>query len=301
MAEEKVREVYPSDVMKTPVHLSLGEEAIIAGVCQALSPCDQIFGTYRSHALYLAKGGNLDVFFAELYGRETGIAKGKAGSMHLSDPRNGFMIASAIVASIIPVALGGAFAAKYKGEDHIAAAFFGDGATEEGVFWETINAACLMKLPILFVCENNEWAIHAHIKNRQSYDIVEAVKPFHLNVFSESTTDAEKIFQMTRDALVAMKDTGYPSFMHLRYHRYLEHVGINEDFCFGYRCKEDYADWYERDPVKIQREKLIRLGMVETDIHTLEKEINNCIEESIGKAAAAKYADSCEVSEGVYA
>ena len=300
-AEEKVCEVYPSDVMKTPVHLSFGEESIVAGICQALRSEDQVYGTYRSHALYLAKGGDLDMFFAELYGKATGIAKGKAGSMHISCPEVGFMASSAVVSSIIPVALGAAFAAKYTKSDHIAAVFFGDGATEEGVFWESLNIAGLKDLPILFVCEDNGLAIHTHISDRQCYRIPEAVKSFGINVHSENTTDPEKIFNVAEGAIESIRETSRPCLLHLRYHRYLEHVGINEDYGCGYRCKEDYEHWYAVDPVKVQREKLLSIGIGEGEIRELETAIEKRIHESIRKANEAPYATGQELLEDVYA
>jgi len=300
-AEERVCEVYPSDVMKTPVHLSFGEESIVAGICQALKKDDQVYGTYRNHALYLAKGGDLDMFFAELYGKATGIAKGKAGSMHISFPDVGFMASSAVVSSIIPVALGAAFAAKYMKSNHIAVVFFGDGATEEGVFWESLNVAGLKELPILFVCEDNGLAIHTHISDRQCYRIPEAVKPFGISVRSESTTDPEKIFNVAEHAVQSIRKTSRPCLLHFKYHRYLEHVGISEDYDCGYRCKEDCEHWYAVDPVKVQREKLLSNGIEEGEIRALETTIEKRIDESIRKANEAPYALEPELFRDVYA
>ena len=128
--------------MKTPMHMSTGAEAICAGVCQALRPQDQVIGTYRTHGIYLAKTGETDRFFAEMYGRATGMAKGKAGSMHLTAPEAGLICTSAIVGTTIPVALGAAYANRQNAQDRVVAVFFGDGAIDEGVFWESINIAC---------------------------------------------------------------------------------------------------------------------------------------------------------------
>jgi pyruvate dehydrogenase E1 component alpha subunit len=289
--EEKIRDIYPSDVMKTPVHLSLGEESIAAGVCQALSTQDQVFGTYRNHALYLAKDGNLDEFIAELWGKKSGVAKGKAGSMHMSAPEAGFLMSSAVVGSIIPVALGAAYAAKFNREEHVVAVFFGDGATEEGVFWESLNIAC-----------HNGLAIHALIQDRQSYSIPEAVKSFGPHVFSDDTTDAEKIYHYTQQAIRLSKRTGKPSFLHLKYHRYLEHVGINEDYCYDYRAsKEDYRHCYAVDPVKIQREKLNSLGIKDHEINSIEKDIEMAINKSMRKAETDSFPGESDLLEDVYA
>lgn len=299
--EEKIQEVYYTDVMKTPVHLSLGEESIIAGVCQALSVDDQVYGTCRGHALFLARSNDLDGFYGELCGKVTGVAKGKAGSMHISCPESGFVVSSAIVSSIIPVALGAAFAAKYKKNNHIVAVFFGDGATEEGVFWETLNMACLKKLPILFVCEDNGLAIHAHIADRQHYSIPNAAKTFGLPVYSDDTTDAERIYEAAEEAVKIIRETELPYFMHLKYHRYLEHVGVNEDYSFGYRKKKDYVEWYAMDPVKKQREKLLSIGIIESEIKAEEAVIDKNIDKSMKRALDAAFPTDSELFKDVYA
>ena len=147
--EERIQELYFDDEMKTPMHMSMGGEAISVGVCEALGRKNQVFGSYRTHALYLSKTEETDRFFAEMYGKETGTAKGLAGSMHLASPEAGMIMTSAVVATTIPVAVGAALAAVYLKSGNIIASFFGDGATDEGVFWESLNFACLKKLPIL--------------------------------------------------------------------------------------------------------------------------------------------------------
>ena len=300
-AEEKTLEHYYDDEMKTPVHLSVGEEAIATGVIHALEEKDQFFGTYRSHGIYLARTGETDKFFAELHGKKTGTARGKAGSMHLCAPEQGFLGASAIVGSIIPVGVGAAFANKYKKNDKIVAVFFGDGAADEGVFWESINAACLWKLPVLFVCEDNELAVFTKDKERQGYkSLPEIVSKFEINVFKDDTTDAEKIYEITLKAINSIKKTGKPSFLHLKYCRYLEHVGINEDFDAGYRSKKEFEKWYEKDPIKIQRKKLLKLGINESEIKKIEGAIDKKIIMSFDKAQRASFQDACEIESEVF-
>ena len=164
--EEEIARIYPSDKIKSPVHLSIGQESVSVGVCDILDASDVISATYRGHAAYLAKGGDLKQMMAELYGKGTGCAAGKAGSMHLIDMDANVLGMSAVVGTTIPVAAGYAFALQREGKSRIAASFFGDGATEEGVFSETLNFASLHKLPILFVCENNGFAIHSPTSNR---------------------------------------------------------------------------------------------------------------------------------------
>ncbi len=300
-AEAEIRKHYPEDEMKTPMHMSMGGEAISVGVCQALKKKDQVFGTYRSHALYLAKASETDKFFAEMYGKTTGGAKGKAGSMHLSAPEDGMMGAFAIVGSIIPVAVGAAFANKKKKNGKIVAVFFGDGAIDEGNFWESLNVACLMKLPVLFVCEDNGFAVHTPGFIRHGYkSITDIVSKFHCKVFQKSTTDAEVIYKLSRKAIGALKKSQMPCFLHLKYYRYLEHVGINEDFDAGYRSKKEFEKWYKKDPVAIQRKKLLKSGIKEKKIIKLEKEIDGQIKTSIILAEKAPLAKVSEVYKDVF-
>ena len=188
-AEEEVARIYPSDKIKSPVHLSIGQESVAVGVCDMLEKKDAVSGTYRGHATYLAKGGSLKGMIAEMYGKETGMAKGKAGSMHLTAPQAGLICTSAIVGTTIPVAIGSAFANKQQRNGRMIAVFFGDGAIDEGVFWESVNAACVMKLPVLFVCEDNDIAVHIPGRERHGYrSIHEIIERFDCSVRSEEHT-----------------------------------------------------------------------------------------------------------------
>ena len=300
--EEKIREHYMEDEMKTPVHLSIGEEAVAAGVCQALNAEDQIFGTYRNHGIYLAKTGETDRFFAELYGKRTGIANGKAGSMHASAPESNFLGASAVVATTIPVAVGASFVNKRKNNGKLVAVFFGDGALDEGAFWESLNFACLKGLPILFVCEDNGLAIHSPTSDRQGYrSISDIVSKFECNVFEEETTDPEVIYRLTCNTIRMQKNTHKPCFLHLKYYRYIEHVGINQDFKFGYRSEEEFKRWYKVDPVRLQRKKLLENAYSEGELQELESEIDNQIDNSIKLAKKAPFPDGSELFKEVYA
>jgi TPP-dependent pyruvate/acetoin dehydrogenase alpha subunit len=301
-AEEKIRQHYMEDEMKTPMHMSMGEEAIAVGVCQALKAEDHVFCTYRSHAIFLAKTQKTDDFFAEMYGKDTALLKGKGGSMHMCAPEFGFMGTSAIVASIIPVAVGAAFANKRKDNGKVVAVFFGDGAIDEGDFWESLNVACLMKLPVLFVCEDNELAVHTATSKRRGYaSITDIVSKFNCNVLKENTTDAEVIYELTRQAIRLIKTNQMPCFMHLRYYRYLEHVGVNEDFDAGYRSREEFEEWYKKDPVSLQREKLLKNGVREEEIIKFERETNNQIENSIRLAKEAPFSEASELYKDVLA
>lgn len=299
-SEEKIREHYFEDEMKTPVHLSIGKEAIEVGICHALKSHDQIFGTYRSHGIYLARTGRTDAFFAELYGKAAGLVRGKAGSMHLCAPEFGLMVTSAIVAGSVPVAVGAAYANKVKGNNAVVAVFFGDGATEEGVFWESLNVACLMKLPVLFVCEDNDLAVFTSPRYRRGYSCIrDIISQYDCTVLGLDSTDVEIIYKPARDAIKSIRDGAGPCFLHLKYYRYLEHVGVNEDFDAGYRKKEEFEKWYERDPVNLQREKLFGLGAKRDEVARLEEEINNQIDDSIRFAKEASFTETDELYRDV--
>ena len=290
--EEAIQKYYHEDGMKTPMHMSRGSEAISAGVCQALDPNDQVLGTYRSHALYLAKTDDVEGFFSEMYGKKDGICRGKSGSMHLSNIDKGYISSSAIVGSNMSVAIGIAFANKFLNNEKITVVFFGDGAMDEGCFWESINIACLYKLPILFVCENNELAVHTSPNKRQGYaDIISIFKPLNLLTSKSSATSADDIYSETVVILELMKRLGVPAFVEFKYFRDLEHVGINEDFSAGYREKNDQI----KDPVVSFRSKL-----KEVDIFAIESTLNLRVLRSLVIAKEVSFSNTSELFKGVY-
>ena len=302
-AECAIRKYYHEDDMKTPMHMSMGEEAIIVGTCQALGQEGQVFGSYRSHALYLAKTGETDGFFAELYGKVSGVARGKAGSMHMSSHEDGLLCSAAIVGITTPLAIGAAFANKMQRTGRPTAVFFGDGATDGGVFWESLNGACLMKLPVMFVCEDNDFAVHTHRHHRQGFrSLTDVAAHFECSVFHSDTTDAEEICRITRLALEDMQTTGRPAILHFKWYRYLEHVGINEDFDAGYRTRDEYLDWFKRDPISLQRDKLLREGwLTERLIAEFEAEVDTQVENSVVLAKSAPFSDKEELYLGLFA
>jgi len=297
-----IQENYSDNEMKTPMHMSMGSEHISAGVCQALEKNDVVFGTYRSHALYLCKTEETDKFFCEMYGKVNGVAKGKAGSMHLSNIEYGFMGSSAIVASIIPVAVGYAFANKYKKNQNIVVVFFGDGATEEGNFWESLNIACLMKLPILLVCEDNELAVHSPSKSRRGYnDLLDIVRQFNCSVHCDvAYNGSESIYRAASNLISQIRRDEGPALMRVKYYRYLQHVGVEKDFSVGYRSKEEFNKWFEEDPVLVQRRTLTNLEVPEEQILEIERAIDNKISKSIELAKKSPFPDNSELYKGVF-
>ncbi len=300
-SEELIVKHYKENEMKTPMHMSMGEEAIVVGVVAALAKKNQVFGTYRSHGLYLAKTGDADKFFAELYGKVTGSARGKVGSMHLSDSSKDMMFTSAVVGTTIPVAVGAALANKFLKNQKVVAAFFGDGAINEGVFWESLNFACLKKLPILFVCEDNNLAIHSPVGERVGFKSLGAVvSQFYCHFEASDTTDVFEIYKKTSEMLKKMKQTGRPGFFHLKYYRYLEHVGTDEDFHFGYRSRREFLKWKRVDPLLIARKYLLSARVKESDIVALENNVDRILTQSLNKAQEASYPTEAELFTDVY-
>ena len=300
--EEKIRKHYGEDEMKTPTHLSVGAEAIAVGVLGALDPQDVVFGTYRSHGIYLAKTGETDKFFGELFGRVSGVSRGKAGSMHLASPSHGLMLTSAVVGTTIPVAVGSAFANQYQKKESMVAVFFGDGAIDEGVFWESLNLACLKKLPMIFVCEDNDLAIHTKTADRHGYrSIADIVSQFDCFVVRSESTDVEILYHLTKDAIAQCRVNPRPMFMHLKYYRYYEHVGVNDDFRFGYRGEDEFKTWLARDPLSLQRTRLKTQGLGEEALRGIEQPIEEQIDKSFRAAAAAAFPERDELFHHVYA
>lgn len=300
-AEKAIQKYYAEDDMKTPMHMSMGSEAIAVGVCAALKVTDQVFSTYRSHALYLTKTVDAYTFFAEMYGKTTSLQRGKGGSMHLCAPDAGFMGTAAIVGGILPVAVGAAFANKFQQNDKVVAVFFGDGAADEGAFWESFNVACLMHLPILFVCEDNNLAVHTSKDKRRGYSsLTSVISNFNCNVFQSNSTDVEVIYNIACSAIQRMRCSERPSFLCLEYYRYLEHVGVAEDYSDGYRSIEELEKWKEVDPIDLQRGKLLQEGLSEEAIIEREQAIDSYIESSISLAKKAPFPDKAELYEGVF-
>lgn len=253
LVEERLIELYPADKIQSPVHLSIGQEAVASALCATLKPTDLLFATYRSHAFYLAKGGDLKQMMAELYGKASGGCGGKAGSMHLAAPEVGFMGSSAVVASSIPHAVGAALAAKFQGRDQIAVAVFGDGATEEGVYHESLNFAAKHHVPVLFVCENNGLAVHSCRQAREAYQIVQHAQAYGIPATSLGNGhDDWEIFQKLKPIVEQLRRERSPRFVEINTFRYREHVGPGEDFNAGYRSRESMHEWQQHDPL-IQR------------------------------------------------
>ncbi len=255
--EEEIARVYATDCIKSPVHLSIGQEAVSVGVCDVLRPDDIVFGTYRGHALYMAKGGDLPAMIAELYGKVTGCTRGKGGSMHLIDTECGVMGTSAVVGTTIANAAGYAYALRLRKSDAVVASFFGDGATEEGVFAETLNFAVLKKLPVLFVCENNGYAIHTAQSKRQGVpEICARARAYGMPAERLDGNDVVMLRAKADEAVARLRAGEGPQFIEAVTYRWREHVGPGLDYHLGYRAKAECELWEKADALRTMGERV---------------------------------------------
>ncbi|MBP2316237.1 thiamine pyrophosphate-dependent dehydrogenase E1 component subunit alpha [Azospirillum soli] len=294
--EERIAEIYHTDKIKSPVHLSIGQESVSVGVCAAMRPDDIAFGTYRGHALYLAKGGDLNAMISELYGKAAGCARGKAGSMHLVDMAVGMMPTSAIVATTIPQAVGYAMALKMRGSNQMVAVFFGDGSTEEGVFSESLNFAALKKLPILFVCENNLYAIYSSMKARWPADnLCDRVASYGIPAARIADGDLDAIRTAASAAVTAIRRGNGPQFLECMTYRWHDHVGPGEDLHIGYRTAEELAAWKAKDQVALTGARLA------PDVRArVEQAVEDAIDAAFAFAEQDLFPDVAELHDHVF-
>ncbi len=248
--EEKISELYKEGHIKAPVHLSIGQEAVAVGVMSELKRSDKIVSTHRCHGHYLAKGGDMKKMMAELLGKSGGCCGGKGGTMHLFDEDAGHVISAPLVGASIAFAVGIGLATKIKKEKKVSVAFFGDGAIEEGIFWESLNFASVHKLPVIFICENNLYATHSHISKRQpSCEISSRISPHNIETFYVDGNDVQAVAE-DMSLAVEFARNGQPCFIEANTYRWKEHWGIGEDWHLGYRTQKEGEYWMANCPLK---------------------------------------------------
>ena len=287
LCEESLVEPILNGEVRCPVHLYSGEEAVATGVCAALSEEDYVFGTHRSHGHYLAKGGSMGELIAEIYGKETGCSRGRGGSMHIIEPAKGMMGAAPIVAGTISLALGAALASRIRKEKRVSVSFFGDGATGEGVLYESLNFAALKRLPILFVCENNLYSTHMPIREcRPNLPIFHIGKPFGISSFRVNGNDVLKVYETAKEAVDSCREGRGPVFVECVTYRLRGHVGPDDNIQGAHadiRPQEEIDKWKRKDPLGSFKRYLIKNAIAEKQ--ELE-EIEQTAQEETSKAHA---------------
>ena len=257
--EERIASEYSSQAMRCPTHLSIGQEAAAAGVGLALSKTDVAVSSHRGHGHYIGKGGDLKRMMAEIYGKATGCSMGRGGSMHLIDREVGFEGTTAIVGNSIPVGVGLALALQAQKRKNISVVFLGDGAIEEGSFYESANFAAVRNLPVLFVCENNLYSVYSPLsvrqpRNRKIYQMVQAMG---VKSIITDGNNVEDVYMSVSKAKAEILKNKKPMFIEMPTYRWREHCGPNFDNHIGYRDEKEFLKWQKKDPIKIFTNKLL--------------------------------------------
>jgi pyruvate dehydrogenase E1 component alpha subunit len=293
MCEESLVDPILSGEARCPVHLCTGQEAVAAGFCAALEHDDYIFGTHRSHGHYLAKGGRMQEMVAEIFCRETGCSRGRGGSMHLIDPSIGMMGSAPIVGGTIALAVGAALASNIRGDKRVAVSFFGDGATGEGVLYESLNFAALKKLPVIFVCENNLYSTHLSIDEiRVSRKIFELGIPFGEQSYRVDGNDVLEVYRATRKAVNLCRKGKGPVFLECLTYRMRGHVGPDDNIQGAHtdiRPPEEIEKWRKKDPIKRLERHILKKRIASLD--ELEKIRTDADKEVLDALAFARGSD----------
>ncbi len=299
--EETIAKKYPEQKMRCPTHLCTGQECVAAVAGTLLRSDDFAVSTHRAHGHYLGKGGDLKAMLAEIYGKVTGCAKGKGGSMHLIDEKVGFKGSTAIVGGTIPIGVGLGLSIKFKKKDQISCVFLGDGATEEGVFYESVNFAVLRKLPVLFLCENNLYSVYSPLKVRQPHGRAIASVVNSLGCMAESGdgNDVEDVFAKIHLAIERIREGQGPYFIEFATYRWREHCGPNFDNDIGYRSEVEFEEWKKRDPIP-NFEKKCLTAFSDIDIPKMERYIMKQVNEAFEFAENSVFPEPDALFEGLY-
>lgn len=304
VVDTAIAQHYAEQEMRCPVHLSIGQEAAEAGACAALQQHDYVLSGHRSHGHYLAKGGDLQAMMAEIYGKATGCAGGKGGSMHLVDLEAGFLGAAPIVGSTIPIATGVALAAQMRKEDRVVMVFLGDGATETGAFYESVNFAALKNLPIVFLVENNFYSVYSPMSVRQKgeHRITDIARAHGMEAQTADGNDLELVYLLSQAAVEKARRGEGPTLLEFVTYRWREHCGPSFDNDIGYRTEAEYLGWKERDPVAAYERKLVERGHASAqDIASLTRALEMEAEAAITFAKESPWPDPASASTLVYA
>lgn len=303
LVEEAIAKRYSEQKMRCPTHLSIGQEAVAVGVSSALTITDKVYSSHRAHAHYLAKGGDLPQLIAELYGKETGCTGGRGGSMHLCDLSVGFVASTAIVANSIPLAVGNALHQKVQKKQEITVTYFGDGAVEEGAFYESANFAVVKQLPVLFVCENNQYSVYSPLSVRQpdGRSITELARSIGLKSTEVDGNNVEQVLQAVTQSVETIREGGGPVFIECHTYRHREHCGPNFDDDLDYREAQEVEYWLQKDPIKVMEHELQNSHGNKALIERFYQEINQEINQAFEFAESSAFPNVKNNSRYIYA
>ena len=300
--EDKIAELINNAEIVCPVHLYAGQEAVATGVCANLHKDDYVFSTHRSHGHYLAKGGDMKALMAELYGRSAGCSKGRGGSMHLAAPESGLPGSSAIVAGTIPLAVGAALAFSLQKKDNVSVAFFGDGATNEGTFYESLNIASLKKLSVIFICENNLYSTHMPVSAcLADTNIYKKGEVFNMPGIRIDGNDVVEVYQTARASVGNARLGKGPALLECMTYRWRGHVGPNFDIDKGLRSREELEQWMGKCPIKRVEALFSRDDLLSSDaIREIYTQIEREVEEAVAFARNSPHPDASELMNNVF-
>jgi len=300
--EEEVNQLYLGAKMPGLAHLYIGEEAVAVGVCEALRQDDYITSTHRGHGHCIAKGASVDRMFAELLGKEAGYCRGKGGSMHIADQDTGNLGANAIVGGSTGIATGAALSIKMRGSTQVAVCFFGDGALGQGLLYESMNMASLWKLPVLYVCENNQYNEYTHYRETTAGDVVGRARAFGVQVESIDGQDVRLVHATAQKFVERARRGDGPAFLECHTYRFHGHHVGDIDRTY-YRSKKEEEEWKSRrDPVKLLSDWLQLSKMADDNFfQAIEKEVSAEIQAAVNFALNAPFPAANEVDQHVYA
>ncbi len=298
--EEKVFELYGQNLVPGTIHLYAGEEAVAVGVCSALRVDDYITSTHRGHGHCIAKGADLKQVMAEILGKKTGCCKGKGGSMHIADFKMGMLGATAVVGAGLPIAVGAGLSAQIRKTDQVVACFFGEGASNQGTFHESINIASVWKLPVIFVCENNLYAMGTHQSRIMNVgNVAERASGYGIPGVTVDGNDVLLVYETAMTAVERARRGQGPTLVECKTYRRRGHSRADPA---KYRPKEEVEEWLHRDPVMLFQEKLLQGGFVlGSEIGQIQKQVAGEIEEAVKFAKESPYPAPEEAFDDVYA
>ncbi len=297
--EEKCAELYTQQKIRGFLHLYIGEEAVSVGIMRALGPQDSVVATYREHGQALARGVPMTTVMAEMYGKQEGCSRGRGGSMHVFDAETRFFGGNAIVGGGLPLAVGIALADKMSGRDGVTACFFGDGAVAEGEFHESLNLAALWSLPVLFLCENNQYAMGTALRYTESeQDIHEKAASYNMASELVDGMDVVAIEAAAMRAVNAIRETGKPYFLEAKTYRFRAHSMFDAQ---AYRTKEEIEEWKQHGPVLRFREWMQSTGSLhDEDLAAIESRVAAEIDEAVAFAEAGTWEPVEMLTRDVY-